>query len=156
MHEQEIKNHPWGIGGSLYCDTPPYPDWHFCYTPAEPIAAEIMRYQFSKYGWCKSIDTLGMQSAELPDVIKHTLTKYPDSCSEKKIDGYDDAVRKKYGPILSAMKHIQGETLPSLDSKQYIDCKLGEVESWFGESIVFEVQYRKCAYSYTLDSSGLE
>ena len=114
-----------------------------------------MRYFFDKNGWCNSTDINELQDADQPDFVKSMLTKHPGSCSKEKIDGFDEAIGKKLGPILNAMRNLQGEDLPFLDSEQYGECRLEEIENWYGKSIVFEVQYRRCAYRQTLDSSDL-
>lgn len=156
MYDQEVKQNPWSVGqGGLSCDQGSYPDWHICHE-SEPLAAERMRYLFDKNGLCSSTNMNEVQSAEQSDLVEHTLTRYPDSCSKEKIVGYDEAISKKLGPILSAMRELQGDDLPLLDSEQYVECRLEEIEDWYGKSIVFEVQYRRCAYRHTLNSSDLK
>jgi len=141
-HINDIRMYPFQIGGSFYCDSPPYREWHYCYQP-EIIGQEHNRIAAVSSGMCQSDNNAA---------IVNTLKRMNISCNSEMLQGYDQAVEDKYSILLESMRLKQGVSLVEMESNIKNSC-MNKKQTQLSDTgqihpILYEIAVRRCAQNF--------
>ena len=139
---KQLRKNPWKALNWDNCDTPFYPEWHYCHN-SRIAEAESMRRLYIASGYCE--ETAQQDFGE--KFLNIVFRDFPDACNKEKTAGYDAAIIKKYELILDAMREQQGKSIPTLTAEQKNTCDLERHRQRLANEpfILYEMRHRRCA-----------